>query len=242
MKYLTLLAIVPMLVGPAVANPPCLTCATPKVRTIVKVKKEYIATAVFVPSFVATIAPFAVAAPTYAAPPPVAAAPVAGPAPIYPPPQQVPYGQLVPAQAAAPVCAPNNDLAMILQRLDGINARLCRLETPGGGQVPQPGPLRANEPGWMPRADAPGWMPRAAAPGGLPRALAKCVQCHTGEKAKAGFAMFDAAGKLNPLTDKQWRNVMGKTYSGAMPPKDSGVPPLTDEEVSELIGFATAQK
>ncbi len=225
MRFLTIICVLTMLVSPAAANPPCLTCA-PKVRTITKVvvKKEYVATAVFVPSFVATIAPFAVAAPTYAAPAPVAAAPLAGPAPTYPPPQQVPYGALVPAQVAAPVCAPSGDLAMILSRLDGINARLCRLETPGGGQVPPPGQFRA------------------PAPGGLPRAFGKCVQCHSGPTAKAGFAMFAADGKPVTLTDKQWRNVMGKCYSGAMPPKDSGVPPLTDEEVSELIAFASAQK
>ncbi len=68
---------------------------------------------------------------------------------------------------------------------------------------------------------------------------AKCAQCHTSGKLNpdTSFALLDAAGKVLPLSDQQGKRVLTKTYGGKMPPRDSKIPPLTDEEVASIVAF-----
>ncbi len=120
-------------------------------------------------------------------------------------------------------------LAVALER---INQRLCTLEGAGstGGNPPPPAP--PGQPPGQPLNQ----------PGGYPKSWNGCAVCHTGAKAEKGFAMFSAPGKLNKLTDRQWRLILVQVGTGIMPPRDNakGVPPLTQKDVDETFDAAAA--
>lgn len=138
-----------------------------------------------------------------------------------------------PPQAVAPA-----DLKAIADSLRAIDARLRSLEGKPTPPPPAPPPPPAGE---QPRpADPfnPGTAPQAqTAPAGNALAIvqAKCAQCHAGDGAKGGGLVLVEGGTLSRLADKAGRKTIAAVYRGTMPPKSSGLPPLTDEEVSVLV-------
>lgn len=228
-NMLLALALIPLVIGPIAANPPCIACAVAKVRNRVIVKEKVVA--IQVPVFVV---------PTYSAT-------FIPPAPIIVQQGSVAVGQqsvsytqqavtavqpVAVAQAAVAQASSQPDLAAVFQ---AFNARLCAIEakltiaTP-----PVTNPPNGNLPG----------QPLAVP--GIPKAFNKCAACHEATKADTiggKFVMFKD-GKLSTFNDRQLRLIGSKAYSGAMPPKDNkvGVPPLTDEEVGELMGWVSTQK
>ncbi len=87
----------------------------------------------------------------------------------------------------------------------------------------------------------------AAAPAGASHGLATltshCAACHGAaakEKGK-GLALF-AGNALVPLTARQTLKIIGQVNSARMPPPDNkeGIPPLTDQQVADVIGYLEA--
>ena len=70
---------------------------------------------------------------------------------------------------------------------------------------------------------------------------AKCAQCHQqGKESKGkGFVLLDAQGQL--VKTAPWEKVIGKLYFKKMPPKDSGIAPLTEEETALLLNEIDTQ-
>lgn len=146
-----------------------------------------------------------------------------------------------PAAPAAPSVAPQ-DLKAIADSLRAIDQRLRSLEAKPG--VPPAAPAAPPAPAATPAAPAAQAKPADPFnPGAAPHALAivqgKCAVCHSAETAaaKGGGLSLIEGGALAKLTDRQARKVMTTVYRGTMPPKSSGIPALTDEEVSVLVSI-----
>ena len=152
-----------------------------------------------------------------------------------------------PAAPAAPSVAPQ-DLKAIADSLRAIDQRLRSLEAKPG--VPPAAPAAPPAPAATPAAPAaqakpadpfnPGAAPQAAtSPNALAIVQGKCAVCHSAETAaaKGGGLSLIEGGTLAKLTDRQARKVMTTVYRGTMPPKSSGIPALTDEEVSVLVSI-----
>lgn len=152
-----------------------------------------------------------------------------------------------PAAPAAPSVAPQ-DLKAIADSLRAIDQRLRSLEAKPG--VPPAAPAAPPAPAATPAAPAaqakpadpfnPGAAPQAAtSPNALAIVQGKCAVCHSAETAaaKGGGLSLIEGGALAKLTDRQARKVMTTVYRGTMPPKSSGIPALTDEEVSVLVSI-----
>ena len=138
----------------------------------------------------------------------------------------------VPAAPAAAVPAappmPGADQAAILKALQAIEARLTALEK-GGAR-----PVDPFNPGAPPAATA----PPGPARGKLTAIFAaKCNQCHQRGKETDGgnFVLTEPDGSLTKLDPRAQLATVRRSYSGTMPPKSSKVPPLTDEEVAEIL-------
>ncbi len=75
-----------------------------------------------------------------------------------------------------------------------------------------------------------------------------CAACHgvTADKTGGDFAMFDNAGKLLELNDRQWRKVSTKMASQKMPPEKDGKGTLlaqpTQEEYASVVAFIETLK
>lgn len=137
---------------------------------------------------------------------------------------------------ASPASAPGADMRAVLTALERINSRLDVLE----GRGPPPGRI---EPNPRPGEINPKPAARPPAPGKVPEAFTnKCAQCHQRGKEKDGgdFVLMEPDGSVAKLEARQVLAVARKSYSGTMPPKTSKVPPLTDEEVAEVMSFVDA--
>jgi hypothetical protein len=159
------------------------------------------------------VAPVAVFVPTYAA--------AYTPAAVVP---AAPVAPAVAAPAAAAVQAPAaGDLAAVLQR---IEQRLGALER----QVPPP----AAEPLKAPAAPKKG--------GALQSAAAKCVACHgSGNESKGGGLVLTDGRDFRDLDAPSLQKLARHLSNQTMPPKSSGMEPLTTEEllaVAERYGLA----
>lgn len=144
---------------------------------------------------------------------------------VYAPPPAVPAAQQgVPQASAAPQQAPQQDMAKVLQALDGIGKRLDALEK---GRAPAAAPQKA-----QPEQPQPEQQVTA-----LAVVQAKCASCHSDKAAadKGGGLVLLADGALADLSARQRNKVLGRSYAGTMPPKDSGVAPLSDAEVGALV-------
>lgn len=143
---------------------------------------------------------------------------------------------VVPAAPAAQQAAPAADLKAIADGLRAIDARLRSLEgrpattpaTPPAAGA-QDRPSDPFNPGAGPQAQT------APAGNALAIVQAKCAQCHSGDASKGGGLVLVEGGTLSRLADKAGRKTIGAVYRGTMPPKSSGIAPLTDEEVSVLV-------
>jgi hypothetical protein len=99
----------------------------------------------------------------------------------------------------------------------------------GFGPGPAPGPGFSTSAPTPPPVD-----PTVSYAPSIPTALGRCAQCHTGEAAKGGIALFDAPGRLADLRPEDWAQVDDAVTSGRMP---KGGPPLSLAEYRELGGF-----
>lgn len=206
--------------------------------------------AVFVPSYTATIAPYAVAAPLYAAPAPGPTAAVAGQAALYSQQANVQYGSLgaaqiqaqqqvqqqavyqPPVQQQAP--APSSLESELASALRQINQRLCTLED----RLPAQGPVIGPRFGVAPPPPVRGGVQ-------IPRVFNKCTACHTSGSLRGDkneFVMFDK-GKLIPFSERNLRLIGAKVSIGVMPPPGNkeGIPAATDEESQELSEWINKQ-
>lgn len=255
---LAALAVAPLLAGPALGNPRRVVCATcaPPVKVIRKTVKVPVKVPFVVPqvhqqltvvekpvfvreavSYLATILP----ASTYNITTNVQT----------PQPQQVGfqvgvsgaqfgYGQTGqvqtyqrevygnpqgPPQAQPPLQQRQVSTEERLDRLETAIAKLCNEMTNGAVRAPV----------------AP--EPAEKAPPGVPKAFGtKCAACHNAGAAptKGGkFVMF-TQGVLTKFTPSQKLDIATKCYKGEMPPPNNAdkVPPLTDEEVSDIMEWA----
>ena len=174
---------------------------------VVKVVKELVAVPVLIPAYGAVYTPPVV--------------------PASPPPQ-----------AVAPA-----DLKAIADSLRAIDARLRSLEGKPAPATPTPSAPPPPPAGEQPRpADpfnpgtaAPQAQTQPAAGNALAIVTAKCAQCHAGDASKGGGLVLVENGVLAKLADRAGRKAIGTVYRGTMPPKASGIAPLTDEEVSVLV-------
>lgn len=235
------LAVMPMVIGPVLANP-CVSCRVVK-RAPVKIlrqkeiiiKREVATIAVpfFVPAYVAQVLPAPAVTYNITTPPPPAQATQQITAATYiTPPAVGIYGAAaIQAPAHYPTQAltanPNDRLMAFLDKLD---KRLCRLEENAGIQD---GNGNGNA--------------EIKVDPGIPKVLAtKCVACHTPENAKkegGGFVLFDK-GKLAPLSERNLRLIGAKTYGGEMPPKSNkfNIQPLNDQDVADIQEWLRKQK
>ncbi len=146
----------------------------------------------------------------------------------------------VPAPLAAPAVqpgppAPSSEMQQIMGYLKSLDGRLQRLEAgmplKQGLQAP-PGPPPAPK---MKAADE-------GPPGAVGPLQAKCASCHELTKAPGdggGFVMFDGA-VAKTFSAEQKLKIARKIRSGAMPPADSKIAPVTEEEyakIAEALGF-----
>lgn len=71
----------------------------------------------------------------------------------------------------------------------------------------------------------------------------KCASCHQQgrEGDGGGFVLLDAAGSPVRLEAKGLLAMSKVSYSGRMPPKKSGIAPLTDPEVAEIMAWVDSQ-
>jgi mono/diheme cytochrome c family protein len=193
----------------------------------VKVVKQEVPVAVYVPLYTAVYAPA-----LYPAAPPAAAAPAMPPA--------------APAAPAMPEKAPCADqTARLLSVLEGLDARLKRLEG-NGGALPPLNQDRPVPPAHMPvKPDNTLPAPQAQAPLTAAHVFGtKCSQCHDAKVAKEkgrGFVL-GGDGKLATLSDRQLRKVLTQIATNKMPPKDSGIPPLTEQEMAAVVNYVETQK
>ncbi len=142
-----------------------------------------------------------------------------------------------PAPGPAPGLSP--DTRAILDALRSLDARITKLE---GGVVPKPPvappttPLDPFNPGKQPQKAPP-------AKNALGLITAKCAACHDAKVSAKKGGGFDLVkdGALVKLNDRGARRVIALSYAGKMPPKDSGIAALTDEEVGAIIEFASVQ-
>lgn len=121
------------------------------------------------------------------------------------------------------------DMKVILDLLKAMDARLQKLEA---------GPRKPADP-FAPAA-AQSAQPAAQpvqAPDVLKVIVAKCASCHDAKAAadKGGGLTLTDAGALVRLTDRQARKTLTSVYAGKMPPKSSGIAPLSDEEVAAVV-------
>lgn len=173
---------------------------------------------------VAVFQPIAVAVPTYTA----AYTPAPAPAPAH----------------ASPAAS---DTRAILEAIKSLEARLANLEGKGGSRPSTPSPAPAPVPPMAPAdpfnpapAPAAASKPAAAATGKAPAVFAaKCVQCHARgkEDAGGGLVLLEVDGSAVKLDARAALATARRSYNGTMPPKSSKIPPLTDEEVSEIMAF-----
>lgn len=151
--------------------------------------------------------------------PPVAS-PVA-PTPAATPPVTVP--QTAPAASG---------MEAVMAELKKIGGRLDALEKKNSGGpvvVPQTAPPAAQQ---QPRQEEAG---QAA----LKVVVAKCAACHGKDNAaeKGGSLVLIDGGALAQVSARAANKVVGRSYAGTMPPKDSGVPALTDTEVGQVVAW-----
>ena len=172
---------------------------------------------------VAVFQPIAVAVPTYTA----AYTPAPAPAPAH----------------ASPAAS---DTRAILEAIKSLEARLANLEGKGGSRPSTPSPAPAPVPPMAPAdpfnpAPAPAAAAsKPAAPGKAPAVFAtKCAQCHSRgkEDAGGGLVLLEVDGSAAKLDARAALATARRSYNGTMPPKSSKIPPLTDEEVSEIMAF-----
>ena len=171
---------------------------------------------------VAVFQPIAVAVPTYTA--------------AYTP---------TPAPAPAHGSPGHPDAKALLEALRAIEARLQALEGKSGSRPTSPAPASPAAPPPMPPANDPFNPPaassRPAATAGKAPAVfsTKCAQCHARgkEDAGGGLVLLEADGSAAKLDARAALATARRSYNGTMPPRSSKIPPLTDEEVSEIMGF-----
>lgn len=147
--------------------------------------------------------------------PPVVVSPAAPPA-------------IAPVPAGQAAAAPGADMKAVLDLLKAMDARIQKLEA---------GPKKPADP-FAPAAAAPA-QPAAqqARPDVLKVIVAKCASCHDAKAAadKGGGLTLTDAGALVRLTDRQARKTLTSVYAGKMPPRSSGIAPLSDEEVAVVV-------
>lgn len=175
---------------------------------------------------VAVFTPFAVAVPTYSA----------GYAPGYVPPAN-------PAPPAQPAQRPAVDNSAVLSEMSKtlarINSRLDALErkVDGKSAIPPDAPTAEPVPGSTVR-------PTPPASGKLSRLSvfqAKCAACHSAASSAikgGGLALLTPDDRLADLPAAVATKVLVRTYGNhprPMPPRDSGIQPLTDEEYAALM-------
>jgi mono/diheme cytochrome c family protein len=128
---------------------------------------------------------------------------------------------------SAPQAQANNCHLVSQELLLTLKAMNAKLDALGGGKAP-------------PAGEAPE-RPGAAKHSRLSVFAAKCAGCHLAgqEKKGGGLVLLANPATLAPLTPDQAAAVLIRTYGShpkPMPPRDSGVPPLTDEEYAAVIG------
>ncbi len=119
-------------------------------------------------------------------------------------------------------------------RAKALEARLVTLEK----LLAQPSPATAS-----PATQPAGATAPAGASHGQAVLTSHCAACHGAaakEKGK-GLTLFNGTA-LVPLTAKQTLKIIGQVNSARMPPPDNkeGIPPLTDQEVADVIGYLEA--
>lgn len=204
------------------------------------VAHNYHAPVVVKKAVVAEVVPVAVYAvlPVYGGayiPPVVAAAPVAPTPASVTPPQQDALGQILTA------------IKQVDSNVKSIDERVKILEAKVNGTQAPPVMPPATNPATpeVPKLDPftpPGKAPAVIQPKSAVSILTThCVACHARQADTLGgnFKMFDDAGKLLTLTDKQWRKVSSKMASNKMPPeKDSAgntLPKLDTEDYAVVV-------
>ncbi len=127
---------------------------------------------------------------------------------------------------------PNNDNSEILKLLKAMNDRMDRIEK--GQAAPAASQPAAKQ--------APGLELVPNAPAAV--ITAKCAKCHQsgGESKGGGFTLLAKDGSALRLDDgAKWR-VMRNAYKGVMPPAKSGLPALTDAEVTDILEYLDSMK
>lgn len=151
---------------------------------------------------------------------------------VYTPPV-VPASPAPAAQAGVPPA----DLRAIADSLRAIDQRLRSLEggKPAAPPAPPPAPAEQPRPADPFNPTAPQAQTAPPAGNALAIVTAKCAQCHSGDGAKGGGLVLVENGTLAKIPDRAGRKTLSTVYRGTMPPKSSGIAPLTDEEVSVLV-------
>lgn len=153
-----------------------------------------------------------------------------------------------PVAPAASGAVGGAELKQIADALRAIDSRLRALESARPAPAPPPAPpppapappVKPADPFGAPASAAPAGGPQVAAapPAALEVVKTKCAQCHEGGNAaaKGGGLVLIEGGALSRLAAKDALRVGGSAYKGTMPPRSSGIAPLTDEEVAALMG------
>lgn len=141
-----------------------------------------------------------------------------------------------PAPAAQQAAVAQQDLRAIADSLRAIDQRLRSLEGKPAPATPAPAAPAAQERPADPfNPGTPQAQTQPPAGNALAIVQAKCAQCHSGTAEKGGGLVLVENGVLAKLADRAGRKTLGTVYRGTMPPKSSGIAPLTDEEVSVLV-------
>jgi hypothetical protein len=136
----------------------------------------------------------------------------------------IPQYSVGPATYVPPTAPPAAGPALSPPAEAALKARIAELEAKLAGQA----------------------QPAAAAPTSAAVAImqSRCASCHESQSAQAkggGFVLFQGA-LLAPLDLRAGGKIAGKVYSGKMPPKNSGIAPLTDEDVGAIMALVETLK
>lgn len=145
----------------------------------------------------------------------------------------------------------NKNTNTISDEVQSLKARVAEVER-RTGTLPTPQPVTPRQsdktPPLVPKQPLPGATSNLTAGWSAVAVLGKhCSACHTeGRLTDTTFAMFDYAGKLLEMSDRQWRKVSTKMATQKMPPeKDAAgkvLPQPTPEEYAEVVKFIDGLK
>jgi hypothetical protein len=177
-------------------------------------------------------------------PPVVNAAPVA-------PAEDLRKRQTFEEQVIAGLTQLNKNTNAISDDVQSLKARVAEVER-RTGTLPTPQPVAPKQsdktPPLLPNKPLPGATGNLTADHPAVVVLGKhCAACHTdGKLTDTTFTMFDPAGKLLEMSDRQWRKVSTKMATQKMPPeKDAAgkaLPQPTPEEYGEVVKFIDGLK